>query len=101
MLLAVREEHRVVAEPLLPPRLLADPALEDPGAAELLPFGADQHELADVAGPPRVALDPAQLLQQLRVRVFARRVAGRADPGSAAERLDLQPRVLTQHPCLR
>ena len=101
LLLALRDEHRVVAEPLRPARLLGDAALEDPRAAVLLALGPDQHELADVPGPACIALDPAQLVEQLRVRVLARRVAGRANPGRAPQRLDLEPRVLAEHPRLR
>src|SRR5215203_2678598 len=74
LLLAIRDEHRVVAEPLGAARRLGDPPLEDPRPAELLLLWAEEDELADVAGRP--------------------------DPGRSAQRLDLEPRVLTEHPGL-
>src|SRR5438128_530017 len=48
-LLAVGHEDRVVAEALAAARLAGDPALEDPGAADLLPVRRDRDELRDVA----------------------------------------------------
>src|SRR6266576_176094 len=85
-LLAGRDEDRVIAESLRASRLLA--------------AGAEQHELADVTRGP--VLDAAQLAEQPLDRLAAlRAVAGRADPRRAAKSLDLEPRVLAEHPGVR
>jgi hypothetical protein len=99
-LLAVRHEDRVVAESLLAARRLGDPAFEDARPAQLLAVRAEQDELADVARP--TVLGAAQLAEQPFDRLGAlRRVAGRADPRRAAERLDLEPGVLAEDPAAR
>src|SRR6266576_3494538 len=99
-LLAGRDEDRVVAESLRASRLLGDPALEQARTTHLLAAGAEQHELADVARGP--VLDAAQLAEQPLDRLAAlRAVAGRADPRRAAKSLDLEPRVLAEHPGVR
>jgi hypothetical protein len=92
-LLAIRNEDRVVAEALVAARLVRDPAVERAGAAELAAVGREENELRDVA---RAAfLDACELAEKLRDR---RRtfwcVAGGQDARAAAERLDLEARVL-------
>jgi hypothetical protein len=97
LLLAPRDEHRVVAEPLRPAGLLGDSPFEHPGAAELAAVRGDQDELADIAGRP--VLDLLQLTQELLVRLRSfRAVAGRANARPATEGLDLESRVLAQNP---
>src|SRR5213592_860479 len=97
-LLPGRDEDRVVPEPLRPARLLGDPALEHTRAAHFLAVRAEQDELADVSRPP--VLDALQVVDEPRDRAHALilAVAGRANARSAAERIHLDPGVLTKRP---
>src|SRR6478672_2560484 len=82
-LLALRNEHRVVAEAA--------------GAAQLLPVRRDRDELTDVARA--AVVDVAQLLQQLCDRRRALRCVARGvNAGPAAERCHLDARVLADRP---
>src|SRR4029079_14851872 len=96
-LLALGDEDRVVAEALRSRRLPRDSPLKRADPAQLLPARGEEDKLRDVA---RAALlDALELAQQLRHRGRAfRRVARREDSGPAAERGDLEPRVLREHP---
>src|SRR5690348_11981563 len=62
--LARRHEDRVVAEPLVPARLLCDAAFENAGAAQLLAVRREGDQLADVAGATAVAFDRFELFEQ-------------------------------------
>src|SRR5437868_5849864 len=96
-LLAGGHEDRVVAEALAAARLAGDPALEDPGAADLLPVRRDRDELRDVACTPSLALDALQLREQAANRVVAAE-AGREDARRPSQPRNLDARVLTEHP---
>ncbi len=104
LLLPIWDEHRVVAEALRAPRPVGDPALEEPGAAALLAVGREGDELGDVAAAAPLAGHALELLEELRHVLLVGRVrsgvAGRADPGPAAQPVDLQPGVLTDRPAV-
>ena len=90
--LALGDEDRVVAEATRPARLLGDATLERPCATKFLERRRETDELADVARATRFRAEPAQLAEELLDVVLARaRPARRAQPGRAAERLDLEP----------
>src|SRR5213079_2688309 len=95
--LAGGNEDRVVAEPFVAARLVGDPALEDPGAAQLLPGWRKGDELADIAGPSALVLDVAEFREQALDRLAAAE-ARRTDPRAAAEAVHLEPGVLAEHP---
>src|SRR5687767_708025 len=104
-LLALGDEYGVVAEAARPPRLRADPAGQRPAPPILVEPRRDTDELADVPRAPAVGGGALELDEELR-RVFlvARalaRVPRGADPGAPAEPLDLEPRVLADHPGAR
>jgi len=81
LLLASGDEDRVEAESLRAPWRSGDAALQDPDAAELLSGRRQRDQLADVAGPPPLALDALELGEQA-LDVFA---------GSESRRLDARP----------
>jgi hypothetical protein len=98
-LLTLRNEDRVVAEALAPTGFFRDPTLERAGAAKLAAVRRKGDELRDVAGA--ALLHAVELAQQLRNgRSPLGRVARRLYARPAAERLDLEPRVLGEHPPL-
>src|SRR5919201_484459 len=97
LLLAGREEDRVVAEALAPTWLHAYSSLEDAGSAHLVSGGGECDQLADVARPSPVAFYLSQLREQPFDRVAAAE-ASRKDSGTAAQSLDLEPRVLAHDP---
>src|SRR4029453_5484888 len=99
-LLAVGDEDRVVAEPFAAARLLAVPPAELPPPAQRAPPRRQRDELADVAGAPLLAFDPAQDREQVPDR-FVAAEPRRADPRPAAEAVDLEARVLAEHPDAR
>jgi hypothetical protein len=84
---ACGDEDRIEAEPLGAARLVADAALEDAGAAQLLPLRREGNELADVAGSS--SLEAHELSQQ-PFDVHAAREAGGLDPGRTAQAFDLE-----------
>src|SRR5688572_31291989 len=92
--LAVGHEDRVVAEALAPARLERDRALDGGGAAKRLALRRERDELAHVARAP--VLDALQRVEQRGHPVV--RPTRRLDPGPSAERGDLDPRVLAEHP---
>src|SRR5690349_3499165 len=96
-LLALRNEHRVVAEAAAAARAAGNRPVEDAGAAQLLPVRRDRDELTDVARA--AVVDVAQLLQQLCDRRRALRCVARGvNAGPAAERCHLDARVLADRP---
>src|SRR5689334_7084057 len=97
-LLAVRDEDRVEAEAFRPARFLGDAAFERARAAELASVRRERDELADVAGAP-VGLAVERLEDPLDVPAL--RPARRLDARGPVQRIDLEPRVLAEHPCLR
>src|SRR6476660_1399436 len=98
--LPLRNEDRVVAEALATRRLVGNAPFERAGAAKLASVRREEDELGDVARS--ALLDPRQLAQELRDRWRSLgRVPRGQDAGPAAERLDLEPRVLRQHPAVR
>src|SRR6185437_5253551 len=99
-LLACGDEDRVVAEAFASRRLGRDPSLERARTAELAPIGGEEDELGDVPRSP--VLHALELAQQLRDRRRPLgRVAGGEHTRATAERLDLEPGVLVQHPAAR
>lgn len=96
LLLAHRNEDRVVPETFRPPRGIGDSPLEHAGSAHLA-LGRDGDQLADIPGEAAVALDLFERLEQAPDRVVApeaRRLRARApvQPG------DLYAGVLAEHP---
>jgi len=76
-----------------------DPALERAGATQLAAVGRKEDELRDIASA--AVLDATELAEELRNRRRPlRRVARRKDARAAAERCDLEPRVLREHPAV-
>jgi hypothetical protein len=99
-LLTRGNEDRVVAETFLAARPAGDAALERAGAAKLAAVRCKKDELGDVARSP--ILDAVELAEELRDRRRPfRGIARREDTGTAAERPDLQARVLCEHPAAR
>src|SRR5271169_6161998 len=97
--LSVRDEDRVVAEPLAPARLVAYAAVERAGAAQLLPVRSDGDELGHVTRATVVHRNACQLAEQLGDRGHALgRVARGRDAGTAVERGHLEPGVLAERP---
>src|SRR5581483_6538522 len=96
-LLAVGDEDRVVAEALASGRPFGDAALERAPAPQLAPVRREEDELRHVACA--ALLESLELAQELRHRRRALGcVARREDAGPAAERVDLEPRVLCENP---
>src|SRR5579859_7692991 len=93
LLLAVRDEDRVVAEATGATRRVGDAPVDDTRAPELLAVGRERDELGHIARAS--VLDALELAEQLgdRGRSF-RRIARRLDAGPAAERGDLEPGIL-------
>src|SRR5262245_47136776 len=93
--LARWHEDRVVPEALASARLVPDAALEHAGAPMLLPVGRERDQLAHV---PRSALrDAVQLGEQPPDRIVAAEPP-RVDTGAPVEAVDLETRVLADHP---
>src|SRR4029079_12730892 len=96
LLLAVGDEDGVVAEALGAPRLAGNPPFQNPCSAKLFTIRAEQNELADVT---RAAVGlVAEVAQQPcdRAHALVLAVAGGADSRPAAERGDLDTRVLAE-----
>src|SRR5579864_7481412 len=95
--LAVGDEDRVVAEAAVAAWLERDAAGDDPGAPKLFAVRRDRDELGDV--PRATVVDALELAQQLRDRRSTLGcVACRRDAGPAAERGNLDARVLADRP---
>src|SRR5207302_9671360 len=94
---AVRDEDRIEPEAFASARLVRDPTCERSRAAELVALRRDRHELADVARPPPVALDPLERAEQ-PANLVAGCTAGRANSRTTAEPFDLETGVLAEHP---
>lgn len=97
LLLAVRDEDRVEAEPARSTRLVGNQPCQDPGAAELLATRREGDELADVPRAPALPSDALQLPQQ-PLDVLAASEPRRVDSWRAAQTVDLEARVLAQGP---
>src|SRR4051794_9892916 len=96
-LLAVGDEHRVVAEAPVAAWRIGDSALDDAGAAHHAAVRRDRDELADVAGAAIRLV--AELAEELRDRGRAfRRIAGGVQARPAAERRHLDPGVFADRP---
>src|SRR5206468_12779209 len=85
--LAVRDEHRVEAEALVPARVGRDAPAERPGPAQLLAVGADRDELGDVPGAPPVALDSLERTQH-PAHLVSRRAPRRGHARTAVQAVD-------------
>jgi hypothetical protein len=99
-LLALRHEHRVVAEALDAARRIRDVAVEHAAAAQDRAVRRDRNELRHEARAT-VAL-VSELAEQLRDRGSTlRRVSRRGDSRTPGERRDLEARVLADDPAVR
>lgn len=92
------DEDRVVAETALPFRRRRDRAFEDALALEVAAAGEHDHGDAAELGRGGAVLERTECVQERlaelgAARAFAGEALG-ADPGLAAERLDLEPGVL-------
>src|SRR5262245_2490274 len=99
-ILALGDEDGVEAKAFASPQLVGDSPFEDARAPVLGPLRRDRHQLAHVAGPAAVALDALELLERA-LRLATRCPTGRPHAGAAAEALDLDARVLAEHPAVR
>src|SRR5512142_213489 len=91
------DEHRIETEPLGPAPTVRDPPLERAGTTLLASFGRQRDKLADIASSASLTRDPDELPQKPVDRVVPAR-AGRPNPGPAPEAVDLEARVLAEHP---
>src|SRR5947209_1570860 len=95
LLLAARDEHRIEPESFGPSRLVGDATVDGSGAAKLAAVGRKRDELADVTrAAPLVVTERVQHPADL----VACGAASRAHAGAAVEPVDLDPRVLSEHP---
>ena len=97
VLLAVRDEHGVEAEALAAGRRVGDAPGQQPCAAQLRTVRQQAHELAHIAAAPAFAVNPGQCRQQPAHGVVAAEPR-RVHPGAAIQAVDLDPRVLGDHP---
>src|SRR4051794_26490113 len=96
-LLALGDEDRVVPEALAASRLVRDASGEDAAAANDRALGRDRDKLRHV--PCLAAGDTRELPEQLGDRRCAfLGVAGGVEPGTPAERRDLEARILAEDP---
>src|SRR3954462_11017183 len=99
LLLACGDEDRVEAEPRAATRFLGDPALEDAGATHLLALRREGDQLADVACAAAVSFDALELCKQPLDRLASAEARGE-DPRGASEAVDLDSRILADHPLI-
>src|SRR5690242_12810051 len=98
-LLAVGHEHRIESEPLGAAGPVRDSPAEGAGAAQLFPVRTDRDELRHVARAPALVFDTIERAEQ-PAHLVAGGAARRGHSGPAAEPVDLDAGVLTEHPGL-
>jgi hypothetical protein len=99
-LLALRHEHRVVAEALDAARRIRDATVEHAAAAQDRAVGRNCNELRHEACAAVILV--SELAEQLRDRGSTlRRVPRRCDSRTPAERCNLEARVLADDPAVR
>ena len=95
LLLALRHEDRVEAEPLRPARIVDDSSFENACPSLFAPLGRNRDQLAHVAGAP--VLHPLELGEQA-LDVLTAGEARRLDAGPAPQPVDLESGVLAKNP---